>query len=75
MQGSFLAQYDIGELGSKPFGMNGVEAVLQRLDRLNQEEARTAATQTLEVVFGLFKNMRVVMDGAWAGIHFLRLPS
>jgi hypothetical protein len=40
-----------------------VEAVLQRLDRLTQEEAKTTATQTLEVVYGLVKNIKVVMDG------------
>ena len=45
-------------------GENDVEAVLQRLDRLTQEEARTTATQTLEVVYGLVKNIKVVMDGA-----------
>ena len=37
--------------------------MLQRLDRLTQEEARTTAAQTLEVVYGLMKNMKVVMDG------------
>jgi hypothetical protein len=41
-----------------------VEAVLQRLDRLTQEEAKTTAIQTLEVVYGLVKNIEVVMDGA-----------
>ncbi len=40
-----------------------MEAVLQRLDRLTQEEAQTTATQTLEVVYGLVKNIKVVMDG------------
>ncbi len=40
-----------------------VEAVLQRLDRLTQDEARTTATQTLEVVYSLVNNIRVVMDG------------
>ena len=44
-------------------GEKNVEAVLQRLDRLTQEEARTTASQTLEVVHGLIQNMRVVMDG------------
>jgi hypothetical protein len=44
-------------------GGKDVEAVLQRLDRLTQEEARTTAAQTLEVVYGLVQNMRVVMDG------------
>jgi hypothetical protein len=47
----------------KLLGENGVEAVLQRLDRLSQDEARTTAAQTLEVVYGLVQNMRVVMDG------------
>jgi hypothetical protein len=41
-----------------------VEAVLQRLDRLTQEEARTTAIQTLEVVYSLVRNIKVVMDGA-----------
>jgi hypothetical protein len=40
-----------------------VEAVLQRLDRLTQEEAKTTATQTLELVYGLVKNIKAVMDG------------
>ena len=40
-----------------------VEAVLHRLDRLTQEEARTAAAQTLGVVYGLVRNMKVVIDG------------
>ncbi len=40
-----------------------MEAVIQRLDRLTQEEAQTTATQTLEVVHGLVKNIKVVMDG------------
>ena len=40
-----------------------VEAVLQRLDRLTQEEARVALAHTLEVVHGLFDNLKVVMDG------------
>ena len=47
----------------KLFGENEVEAVLQRLDRLTQDEARTTAAQTLEVVYGLVRNMRVLIDG------------
>jgi len=42
---------------------NEVESVLQRLDRLTLDEARTTATQTLDVVHGLIQNMRVVMNG------------
>jgi hypothetical protein len=47
----------------KLLGEKEVEAVLQRLDRLTQDEARITAAQTLEVVHGLFQNMRKVMDG------------
>lgn len=60
----FLTQYDAEKFGKKLLGENGVEAVLQRLDRLTQEEARTTAIQTLEVVYGLVKNIKVVIDGA-----------
>jgi hypothetical protein len=41
-----------------------VEAVLQRLDRLTREEAQMTATQTLELIYGFVKNIKVVMDGA-----------
>jgi hypothetical protein len=47
----------------KLFGENDVEVVLQRLDRLTEEEARTTAAQTLDVVYDLFQSMRVVIDG------------
>ena len=50
------------KLVKKLFGEKEVEAVLQRLDRLTQDEARITAAQTLEVVYGLVQNMRVVMD-------------
>jgi hypothetical protein len=39
------------------FGEKEVEAVLQRLDRLTQDEARTAAAETLKVVYGLIQEM------------------
>lgn len=41
-----------------------MEAVLQRLDRLTQEEARITVTQTLGVVHGLVGSVRVIMEGA-----------
>jgi hypothetical protein len=37
--------------------------VLQRLDRLTEEELRMTATQTLEVVNGLFNDVKLVIDG------------
>jgi hypothetical protein len=40
-----------------------VEATLQRLDRLTEDEARATAAQTLEVVHVLVQNMKAVMNG------------
>jgi hypothetical protein len=51
------------KLIKKLWGEKEVEAVLQRLDRLTKDEAQTTAAQTLEVIYGLVQNMRVVMDG------------
>jgi hypothetical protein len=49
----------------KLLGECEVEAILRRLDRLTQEEARVTAAHSLEVVHGLFDNLRVAMDGAY----------
>ena len=59
----YLTQCNPEKLVKKLFGEKDVEAVIQRLDRLTQDEARITAAQTLEVVYGLAQNMRVVMDG------------
>ena len=40
-----------------------MEAVVQRLDRLTQDEARQTAAEILKVVHGLVGNMKVVMNG------------
>jgi hypothetical protein len=45
-------------------GESEVEDVLQRLDRLTQDEARMTVAQTFGVVHGLVNNMRIVMEGA-----------
>ena len=58
-----LAQRDAEKFAKKILGENDVEAVLQRLDRLTMEESRMTIAQTMEVVHGLFANMKVVMDG------------
>jgi hypothetical protein len=62
-------KYSLVKCGAEKFaktllGESDVEAVLRRLDRLTQEEARMTVAHTLEVVHGLFNNLRVVMDGA-----------
>ena len=47
----------------KLFGEKDVKAVLQRLDRLTQDEAKLTATQILDVVYGLVQNLNVITDG------------
>jgi len=59
-----LAERCIEKFTKKLLGESDVETVLQRLDRLTQEEARVAAAHTLAVVHGLFNNLRVVMERA-----------
>lgn len=49
----------------KLLGESETEDILQRLDRLTQEEARMTAAQTLEVVHGLLNNLKVVMDSTY----------
>jgi hypothetical protein len=58
-----LVQFAIEKFTKKLFGESEVEAVLQRLDRLTQDEARITVAQTLSVVYGLVNNTRVVMEG------------
>jgi hypothetical protein len=58
-----LTQRNAVKFVKRGFGGKDVEAILQRLDRLTQDEARTTAAQSLEVVYGLVKNMSVVMNG------------
>jgi hypothetical protein len=62
------------KLVKKLLGENDVEAVLQRLDRLTLDEVRTTAAQTLEVIYGLVRNMRVVIDGEQTHQAYLLLP-
>jgi len=47
----------------KRFGEDDAEAVLERLGRLTQDEAKMTAVEILKVVHGLAQNMNVIMDG------------
>ena len=47
----------------KLVGEKKMEAMVQRLDRLTQDEARQTVAQILKVVHGLVENMKVVMNG------------
>jgi hypothetical protein len=61
---SFPSRAFTEKFAKKFLGESDIEAVLQRLDRLTQDEARMTAANTLEVVHGLFNNLKEVMDGA-----------
>jgi hypothetical protein len=60
---AMIAQCCTEKFAKKLLGEGEIEAVLQKLDRLTQEEARVMAAQTLEVVHCLVNNVKVVMDG------------
>ena len=53
-----LAEYGAEKVGTE-FSQNEVEAVLKRLDRLTQDEARTATAQTLDVVYRLMQREQI----------------
>jgi hypothetical protein len=59
-----VAQCGTEKFGKKLLGDSEIEAVLQKLGRLTQDEARMTVAQTLGVVHGLVGNMKVVMEGA-----------
>jgi hypothetical protein len=57
----YLTQRNAENLVKNLIGEKDVDAILQRVDRLTQDEARVTAMQTIEVIYGLIQNMRVVM--------------
>jgi len=57
------AQCGIEKFAKKLLGESEVEAVLNKLDRLTQDEARMTVAQTLGVVHGLVGNVKEVMEG------------
>ncbi len=59
-----MAQYAAEKFTKKLLGENKIETVLQRLDRLTQDEARVTVAQTLGVVHGLVGDVKTVMEGA-----------
>ena len=56
-------QHSTEKFARKLLEESEIEAVLQRLDRLTQEEGRMTMAQTLEVVHSLMNNVKVVMNG------------
>ena len=58
------AQCAAEKFTKKLLGESEIETVLQRLDRLTQDEARITAAQTLGVVQGLVESVKAIMEGA-----------
>ena len=58
----YFAECGTEKIGQKVLEENEVQAVLRRLDKLTQDEAQTTAAQTLQMVYGLVQNVKVVMD-------------
>ncbi|KAF8266134.1 hypothetical protein EI94DRAFT_231040 [Lactarius quietus] len=56
------------KFAKKLLGDSEIESVLRRLDRLTQEEGRMTMAQTLEVVYGLVNNVRVVINDGKASV-------
>jgi hypothetical protein len=59
-----VAQSATEKFAKKLLGDSEIETVLQRLDRLTEDEARMTVAQTMGVVYGLVGNMKIVMEGA-----------
>ena len=57
-----MAQCAVGKFAKKLLGKSEVEAVLQKLDRLTQEEAWMTGAQTLGTVHGLVSNVKAIME-------------
>ena len=61
---SSVTQFTSEKFTKKLLGESEIEAVLQRLDRLTQDEARITVAQTLGVVHSLVGNVKTVLEGA-----------
>ena len=59
-----MIKFAVEKFAKKMLGDSEIEATVQRLDRLTQDEARMTVAQTLSVVHGLVGNVKVIMEGA-----------
>jgi len=60
---SSMAQCVTEKFAKKLLGESEIESVLQRLDRLTQDEARIGVVETLGVVHSLVGNVKAIMEG------------
>ncbi len=66
-----MAECATEKFAKKLLGESEIEAVLQRVDRLTQDEARITVAQTLGVVHGLVGNVKEIMNGAQCLLYSL----
>ncbi len=66
-----VAECATEKFAKKLLGESEIEGVLQRLDRLTQDEARITVAQTLGVVHGLVGNVKEIMNGAQCLLYWL----
>ena len=59
-----MIKFAAEKFAKKLLGDSEIEATVERLDRLTQDEARMTVAQTLGVVHGLVGNVKVIMEGA-----------
>ena len=57
-----MTQWHAARLKKKRFGED-VEAIMLRLDRLTEDEARMTTAEIFKVIYGLVQDMNVVTDG------------
>ncbi|KAI0259982.1 hypothetical protein BC834DRAFT_586654 [Gloeopeniophorella convolvens] len=60
------------KMAKKAVGDKSVDDIMKRLDRLTLEESRMSAIQVLDIVHGLFLNMKTVMIGGEVAIDSLK---
>ena len=58
-----MAQRATEKFAKKLLGESEIEAILQNLKQLNEEEARIAVAETLGLVHGLVGNVKLIMKG------------
>jgi hypothetical protein len=58
-----MTQYTSEKFTKKLLGESKIEAVLQGLDQLTQDEARVTVAQTLGMVHSLVGNVKTVLEG------------
>ncbi len=58
-----MAHYTTEKFAKKLFGESEIEAIVERLGRLSQDEALMTVAQTLGVVHGLVGNLKAIMEG------------